>query len=213
MTSEDPCTCCGGTDTRAAETEGIENRWIAEPSVLDAELPDDLQAGLCRFLGTKSVETLGDWVVEVRTHTGGGAISVEELCLSDEETDHWGIVDGEKHHFACFYDAVILAAVVDRSLEIRTKSPEGAVIEARATGTTDLTVTPQEAVFSFGIDRRIEPPGFEGPSLEDGHAAICPYVKAFPDPAAYERWATTVPAATVAMPLAGATELAAELVK
>jgi hypothetical protein len=38
-------------------------------------------------------------------------------------------------------------------------------------------------------------------------------VKAFPDGDAYEEWAETVPAATVAMALDGATEFAAVLVE
>ncbi|AUX07828.1 alkylmercury lyase [Halalkaliarchaeum desulfuricum] len=113
---------------------------------------------------------------------------------------------------ACFYDAVILAALSDREVDIRTESPDGTVIEARAVGSDQLTVTPGGAVFSFGIDEGVNPPPDGGPTLEQGYAAICPYVKAFPSREAYRRWAETVPAATVAMPLSGATELAGELV-
>jgi hypothetical protein len=73
-------------------------------------------------------------------------------------------------------------------------------------------VTPEGAVFSFGIETTVASPSGDGPTLEQGYSSICPYVKAFSDFEAYERWAERVPAATIAMPLAGATELAAELV-
>lgn len=212
--TDDPCPCCGGIENPNTESERSSSRWIADASALEAELPPELQSALGRFLGVESVETLGEWASEVRTRTGGGSITVDDLCLTDEETAHRGTVGDERYHFACFYDAVILAALSDRPVKIRTKSPGGSVIEARAVGTEELTVRPREAVFSFGIDDAVAPPANgEDPSLERGYAAICPYVKAFPTPVAYAKWARSVPAATVAMALDGATDLAAELVR
>lgn len=210
--TDDPCPCCSGTDELDAETGTSAGQWIGDVSVLDAELPRDLQSALGRFLGSESVDTLREWTTELRHHVGG-SISVEELCLTSEQTDHWGTVDSDRYFFACFYDAVILAAISDRPVDIHTVSPGGNVIEARAIGDDELTVTPEEAVFSFGIEKTVDSPSDDGPTLEHGYASICPYVKAFPDLEAYERWAKRVPAATIAMPLAGATELAAELVR
>lgn len=212
--TDDPCPCCGGIENSNAESSGSANRLIADESPLKAELPPELQSALGRFLGVDSAQTLGEWATEVRNRLGGGSITVDELCLTDEETVHQGTVGDEQYHFACFYDAVILAALSDRPVNIRTKSPDGTVIEARAIGTEELTVRPSEAVFSFGIDDAVAPPtDGEDPSLERGYAAICPYVNAFPTLAAYEEWARSVSAPTVAMPLDGATDLAAKLVR
>lgn len=211
---DDTCPCCGGADERKAESGAPRGRLIADDSPLDAELPRELRSALGRFLGVDSVDTLGEWAGEVRHHVGGGSIGLEELCLSGDETEHRGRVDGKRYYFECFYDAVILAALSDRPVDIRTRSPDGTVIEARAVGTDELTVRPSETVFSFGIDETVGTVADdEGPSLERGYAAICPYVKAFPTPEAYDRWAESVPAATVAMPLTGATDLAAELIR
>lgn len=211
--TEDSCPCCGNVTERDAAIDSSTERRHIDGSVLATELPEELGSTLGRFLGTERVETLGGWVAAVRYHIDGSSISIDELCLTDDGTEHWGVVDGEKYHFACFYDAVILAALVDSPVDIRTKSPDGTVIEARAVGTDTLTVTPDEAVFSFGIDKGVSPPSDNGPDLEEGYAAICPYVKAFSNRDAYERWATSVHAATVDMPLRGATELAAALVE
>lgn len=210
--TEDTCPCCDSVTERDEATGSSTERRQIDGSVLTTELPDDLSSALGRFLGTGPVDTLGGWVAAVRYHTGSSALTIDELCVTDEETDHVGIVDGEKYHFACFYDAVILSALVDSPVDIRTKSPDGTAIEARAVGIDELTVAPDDAVFSFGIDENVSPPSEDGPTLEDGYAAICPHVKAFPTRNAYERWATSVRAATVAMPLRGATELAAALV-
>lgn len=211
--TENSCQCCGnGTDHDAAIGSSTE-QWQIDGSVLAAELPEELASRLGRFLGTDSIDTLGGWVAAVRYHVDGSSITIDELCTTDEETDHWGVVDGEKYHFVCFYDAVILAALVEEPVGIRTTSPDGAVIEAHAVGTDELTVTPEDAVFSIGIDNDVAPPEEDGPHIEDGYAAMCPYVKAFPTREAYEEWAASVDAATVAMPLDGATELAAGLVE
>lgn len=210
---EDSCPCCGDSIKTTAETGSATEQRQIDDSVLTTELPAELRSTLGRFLGTDSVDTLGGWVAAVRYHIDGDSVTIDELCVTADETEHWGMVDDERYYFACFYDAVILAALVDRPVNIRTKSPNGTVIEVRAVGSDALTVTPTEAVFSFGIDTTVEPPNGDGLSLERGYAAICPYVKAFPNRDAYERWDETVSAATVAMPLSGATELAAALVK
>lgn len=210
--SDDQCPCCGSVDALHTENETSADRWIGGGSVLDADLPRDLRLALGQFLGLESIDTLGEWTSEVRHHVGG-SISIEELCLTSEQTEHWGTVDGDRYYFACFYDAVILAALSDRPVDIHTVSPAGDIIEARAIGSSELTVAPEESVFSFGIEKSVELSSDDSPSLEQGYASICPYVKAFPDFVTYERWAKRAPAATVAMPLAGATELAAELVR
>ena len=213
----DSCTCCNTlaeqTPNGAQQHTDTEN-VIETAAPLDSSLPAELQAALGRFLGDDDdpVSTLGEWAAAVRRRTGGGAIAIDELCHTETETGHWGELDGDRYHFACFYDAVILAAIADQPVEIRTESPAGTVITAHADVGTGLTVSPPDAVFSFGIDETVVASIGEAPTLEDGYVAICPYVKAFPDPDSYERWAGTVTAATVAMPLAGATELAAALV-
>jgi len=206
-------TCCdGGTGLATDEGEKVD-RWISATPVLEAELPGDVQASLSQLLDRESVTTLGEWVDEVRRRTGGEGIEFDDFCHAGEKTDHRGDVEGETYHFICFYDAVALAVLTERPVDIRTKSPDGTVVEAHAVGTTDLTVTPEEAVFSFGVERDPGPSAEGSPLPEDIYSAVCPYVKAFPDRATYEQWAERVPAATVAMPLEGNTDIAAALVE
>lgn len=210
--SDSDCACCGGDDRRD-DTDATTERRPVDDAVLDAELPTDVRAALGRLVGRDDVETLGEWIDEVRTRTVGGPVGVQDLCHADEETGHRGELDGETYHFRCFYDAVILSALAETPVDIRTESPDGSAVKARASGTADLSVTPETAVFSFGIEDSVEPPADGEPSHEDVYAAVCPYVRAFPERRAYERWAKSVPAATVALPLEGATEIAAALVE
>lgn len=189
--------------------KAITDRWLTDP-VLEAPLPNDIQTTLGRLSGVQSVGTLGEWTAEIRRLTDGGAIGIDELCHSESKTPHWGEMDGERYYFLCFYDAVLLSALAEQPVDILTESPTGAVIQAHATETAALTVTPPEAVVSFGVERDAEPPD-DALSPADLYAAVCPYVKAFPDRSAYEDWARTVPAETVAMSLSGATDVAAAL--
>lgn len=203
----------GGSVKPDPTSETVNDRWLTGTTVLDADLPDDVGILLGRLLGDEPVETLSGWIAEVQRHTGGGSITVDDLCHADTETLHWGEIHGETYHFRCFYDAVVLAALVDEPVDVRTESPDGAVIEAYAAGTDDLRVTPEVAVFSFGVDETVDPPNDGEPSNSAVYSAVCPYVRAFPDTATYEKWAESVPAATVAMPLSGATDVAAALVE
>lgn len=209
--ADDPEQRCG-SETRDADSRRRSDRWLGGSDVLDAQLPDVLQSALGRFVGRESVDTLGEWTAEVRRLTGGGAIGVEQLCHADEETEHRARVGDERYSFRCFYDAVVLAALEDRPVDVRTASPGGTVVEARAVGSDELSVRPPEAVFSLGIALDAHERSGGSPTVRDGYAALCPYVRAFPDHGAYEQWAETVPAATVALPLAGATDVASALV-
>lgn len=188
-------------------------RWLTESPVLGAQLPEDVQQRLGRLLGEGTVATLDEWIGAVRRHTDGGPISTEQLCHAGTPTPHWGELRGTRYHFSCFYDAVVLSALVDEPVDLRTESPDGAIVTATAVGTDALNVSPETAVFSFGVDQAVAPPGGDGPSAVDVYAAVCPYVRAFPHPDAYWRWADEVRAATVAMPLQGATDVAAALVE
>lgn len=201
-----------GSETRDPERDRDADYWLDGTDVLDAPLPDELRSALGRFVGAESVDTLGEWTAEIRRFAGGGAIDVDQLCHADTETDHWGEVGDERYYFRCFYDAVVLAAVEKRPVDVHAVSPGGTVVEARAVGGDELSVTPAGAVFSLGIGLDAHERSGGKPTLQDGYAAICPYVRAFPDRGAYEQWADAVPAATVATPLTGATDVASALV-
>lgn len=215
-TTNGDTTTDGGTDESGGDGRAPDGRSGTESRVGDADLdrtlPGDVRTAFGRFVGRASVDTLGEWVQAIRRLTGGGAIEVDQLCHATADTEHWGKVDGERVHFRCFYDAVVLAALEDRPVDVHTVSPGGTVVEARAVGTEALSVTPPDAVFSLGIASDAHERSGGDPTLADGYAAICPYVRAFPDRGAYEAWADNVPAATVALPLAGATAVARALV-
>lgn len=201
---------------RAAENDESENsavaddeRWLGEEHVMGAPLPPAFGDTMAQFLGGASAETFGGWVEAIRTLAGGG-IDQEQLCHADRETPHRAEWGEESTHFQCFYDAVALAHIVDEPVDIRTESPDGVVVEARATS-EGIDTSPPDAVVSFGVAAGAEPDGDE-PTLQEVYSAICPYVRAFPSRAAYQSWATDVDAETVALPLSAGVPVAAELV-
>jgi hypothetical protein len=209
-TRPNDCGCSNSVEPDGGVEAGP-SRWLDAEEPLEAELSDYLVAALSRLLGEPPVETIAEWLAAVRRLTGGGPIGIDMLCHADGRTPHRGRMDGETYHFQCSYDAVALSALADEPVEIRTESPGGTVTEARASGEA-LEVTPEAAVFSFGVDPDVAAPDGE-PTVGDIYGAVCPYVRAFPDRAAYARWAQTVPAATVGLPLSGGTDIAAALVE
>lgn len=183
-------------------------RWLGGADVLDAELPTAFRAEMSQFLSNE-VATLGEWVAALR-EANGGAIDAEMLCHAESQTSHRATLNGETYHFQCFYDAVALARLREGAVDIRTESPDGAVVEAHSDG-HEIDPTPDTAVVSFGIERSAATAGDE-PTIGETYGAICPYVKAFPDREAYASWADGVDAETVAIPLAEGVPVAGRLV-
>jgi len=196
-------------DHDAPDDRSITDRILSGEAPLAAPLPDDLGRALGDLVGESRVDTVAEWVDLLRDNLGGGAVEVADLCHVAGETPHWGELDGDRHHFACFYDAVVLAALADRPVDVHTESPDGTVVEARAVGSDSLRADPPTAVFSLGCAADA---GDGEPSHADVYEAVCPHVRAFPSVAAYDRWRETVEAPTVATSLEGATDLAAALV-
>lgn len=216
--STESCSCTTDLDRDVEDYASMERRrdesklLDGDDSVLDADLPDDVQEALGRFLGGATVRTLGEWVEEMRERTGSGPIAFEDLCHEEDRTGHWADMDDERYHFTCFFDGVVMASLADEPVEVGTESPDGTRIEATATGDGTVTVDPPGTLVSFGVRTSpgADPDG--EPTHEDVYASMCPVVKAFPTQRAYERWDRTVDAATVAMPLTDATALAEALV-
>ena len=74
-----------------------------------------------------------------------------------------------------------------------------------------VTATPSGMVVSFGIATNAPERGDDALTVEVVYEAICPSVKGFPSQERYERWAVSVDAATVGLPLAAGTPIAAVL--
>lgn len=209
--SEHQCNCGGSTDDWPADREVTDGRWIDGPSVLRTSLPADVSRNMGRFLD-EPVETLSDFVAAARAGTGGGPLAVDDLCHTDAPTDHTARVNGDTYSFSCFFDGIALAALVDASVEVHTTTPTGASIDLVATPAGEVTVTPPDAVMSFGIATDDRPPGERGQPVDVAVVeAMCPYVRAFTSRDRYEGWAAGVDAATVGMPLAAGVEIAAAL--
>ncbi|WP_390207292.1 organomercurial lyase [Halocatena marina] len=213
------------------ETNVSSDHWLAE-RIRETPLPQEVATEMGRALGTESVETLDEFVSIARDATGGGALAVDDLCHVSETTPHRATTKQKTYHFRCFFDAVVLAHLVDERVEIRTESPAGKQIEARATPDGGIDTTPPNAVMSFGVavdttaddsangsetdwERNNKGGCDSGCSGDDGptrvEATMCPYVNAFATREAYERWDRKTNAATVGLSLAAGVSIATAL--
>ena len=193
-----------------------DDRWLDTDPVTDGVLPPDVADRFDRLLG-HPIETMGDVVSGIRTSTGG-PLTADHLCHTTTETPHVAVTDGETYHFQCFFDGIGLAALVDGPVEISTESPAGEPIDVRATPKGAIESTPPEAVMSFGIGGGVDEVDPDrstsgaATGAELAYGLICPYVRAFTDRSAYERWAARVEVATVGMALTDGVPIATALV-
>ncbi len=203
MVPELPCSC---NETEASDNSKETATGEVTSNLFDEPLPEALQNSLEDLVDADEIRTIEDWIDEIQRHTDGSSLSLDDLCSSDEPTGHRGEVDGDTYHFLCFYDAVILASLADSEARIQTETPTGETVTATVDGDS-LNPEPEDAVYSIGVERDVEPSG-ESATHEDVYEAMCPYVKAFVDEEEYRHWDEYVDAATLAAPLEDATELA-----
>lgn len=222
--SDRTCGCCGSAVDDSAidgstdrdvpvEIESVppEDRWLDHRPVLDAPLPPDVAATVEGLLGPGAGATLGDWVEAIRD-VFEHPIEVADLCHAEEPMPHRATVAGETYHLQCFFDALLLARLLDERVAFRTETPRGERIEGETTPDGTFRNVPESAVASFGVATHTS--GVEGrPAPAELEGPMCPYDRAFHDRASYERWARQVDAATVGLPLADVNPVVAAFVK
>lgn len=140
-------------------------------------------------------ETLAD-AVDAFGHlweVTGVQIAVDQL-YQPEPTRHAVDFGDRVEHVPCVLDALIAGLLVDPTgTEIRSAAPLDDTTVTLSLTDDGVAVTPAAAVFSFGVaDADATSPALSVSRLEESDSAVmasCSYINAFPDAAAYERWA------------------------
>jgi len=195
----------------------------ATDATLDEPLSDALGENLEALFGRDwPAETVADWVRTVRESVQADRsreLSTEDLCHVDDSEHVTRVLDDDgrvvdAHHFACFYDGLVLAGMTDAAVAVETVCPEtGETVSFE--GTLD-DLASDAAVVSIGVAN--DPLAGADVTADDDQPAFshvydgtCPYVKAFASRDAYESWREAVDAATVAISPAVALVAAREL--
>ncbi|UPV75492.1 alkylmercury lyase family protein [Halorussus limi] len=205
------------TDERSDRTsdersgEASDAGATAVDSVEERRLPPEIGANLRALFDTEDrPETVGAWVEAVAGAFGDEwPPAVADLCHDDEGL-HRAETEGETYRFVCVLDAVMLPFLTDGSVTVRSEDPETGETVASRVSRTGIETDPENAVLSFGV---AETEGNDAPTPEATYGALCPYVHAFPDEDAYERWDERTDAPTTALPLSEGFGLARALVR
>lgn len=146
--------------------------------------------------------TIEEWLDGVRAayRTAGDAVSPDDMCVVDDarhevELDGGAPVpgtDAAAAEYICVLDPLAVPFIAGTAGTVRSESPvSDATIEFRV-GPDEVSVDPETAVVSLGIDApesgAEDAPADATLSVEDTYEMLCPYGHAFRDEDAYERW-------------------------
>lgn len=191
-------------DERADETEF--------ESFTDRPLPPEIADNLQSLFGTDDhPETLSAWADMLAAAFGEDwPPAVADLC-HDEEGRHRAETEGETYRFVCVLDAVMLPFLTDNSaVTVHSGGPETGQTVVSHVSQSGIETDPEEAVLSFGV-APVAPETEPTPRLT--YESLCPYVHAFPEESAYERWAEETDAPTIGLPLSEGFGLARALAR
>lgn len=171
----------------------------AESEIERIELPTDVAEAFARMDNQADPpETLEEAFTAVDELLDDGA-RVDDMYRS-EPTRHAVHVDGTVEHVSCILDAMIVALAQNtRPIEIQSEPPDGGETVQFYVADQGVEVTPERAVASFGIAHEdiTDPTVFTEPIDEAVPLPSCSVINAFPDSAAYDRWAAGVTHAVV----------------
>lgn len=178
----------------------------------EERIPPHVGAHLATLYGCENrIENWGEWVEVIRAAseaTAGEPPTEDDLCqLADGA--HTVELDDETKSFVCVLDPLAVPFLRETPGTVHSVTPEDGeaiTIDVEADG---LTVDAADGVVSVGVSRN---PAVDGtPTHEDIYAASCPYIHVFASVDEYERWASTVDAATTSVPVDVGVAIAREL--
>lgn len=179
----------------------------------DRELPPELADRFARVGLAAAPTTFGEWIALAGSSLASADVSLglDAMCTTDRDR-HEATIEGETRYFHCVLDTLLLPFVVDGPVTVRSESPSsGEVVEIRVSR-DGVTVSPEDAVMSFGIAADVDERADHAVDSELAYETFCPYVNAFASRQEYEAWAdATGDAVTVGLTMAEGFALARAL--
>lgn len=182
-------------------------------TIEDRQVPPGVAEGLQTLFGTENrPETFGMWTNAIAETFGDEWPPNVDMLCHDDGGIHRAETADETYRFTCVLDAFLLPFLTEETVEVHSADPLTGE-EISATVSRDgIDTDPEEAVMSFGVAVR---DGNEDAELtpERLYGALCPYIHAFADREAYEKWDAESDGVTTAMALLDGFELARALVR
>lgn len=170
-------------------------------TALDAiTLPPEMAAVLARALPTDDrPTTLADVFDPPEALLPPDVPHSTSDMYQEEETPHAVYLPDDVQHVPCVLDALLVGfSTGAEPVRIESTSPvDGVVVEYRVAD-DEVSVTPRDAVVSFGVtpaDATGLPHGDD--AVAGTRFASCAYINSFPDARSYERWAGSTGAAPI----------------
>lgn len=184
------------------------------------ELPETLGRQATHVTAAEDPPETMEELAEAFARTGTfqpGEASVEDLLVTDDSRHEVRLPDRTVNTY-CFLDALALAVLEDREVEITTRPPgTDAVIELTASRER-IQGGNEEMVVSFGFAPKLASDGDDRRDrsqkevLDAVHRHGCPKMNLFPDGETYEAWASEDEAVTIPIGLPRALALVHDFV-
>ncbi|GAA0675786.1 organomercurial lyase [Natronoarchaeum mannanilyticum] len=203
MADSNRCECC--SDRIAIDDTDPGRAPTADPPVpvedaMATPIPDDVGAAMEGAYDLDAPPaTIAEWLdgVLAAYRAAGETVTADDMCAVDDarhevELDGGAAVpgtDAAAAEYICVLDPLAVPFIDGTAGTVRSESPvSDATIEFRVSP-SEISVDPETAVVSLGIDAEDDDTGSASElTFEDTYELLCPYGHAFRDEAAYERW-------------------------
>jgi hypothetical protein len=159
------------------------------------------------------IETVAEWIDAMedafQEHVGH-APTRGDLCTTPDG-NHVLETDGERESYVCVLDPLMVPFLVDEPGRVRSETPATGAEIVIDVGPDGVETSQDDALVSIGVAADVDDADVGQVTPELAYRTICPYVHAFVDESAFERWVASSDGVAMALPVEEGVIVAREL--
>jgi hypothetical protein len=192
----------------------VESTNSTADGVSEIELSRPVGDRLATIFGSEpTFSTVAEWIDAMENAFEGqlGHTPTREDLCTTPDGNHVVEIDGERESYVCVLDPLMVLFLEGQPGQVRSETPGSGAEIVIDVGREGVETSHEDAVVSIGVAADVSDAAVGPVTPELAYRTICPYVQAFVDEPAFDRWAAASDGVAMAIPIEESVIIAREL--